>query len=303
MKKINFALISLLLLTIITFPQISVVKIEKLSVPSVEEWNAPVFSPDGEKIFFTNSDYNGIWQFDLSSKEFKQITDAKTSGYEFAVSADGKQISYRTTSYQSNSIRKQEIISQSLVDGTKETISYGEDVSTPVYLKNYLMFTVDGILKNLDNVNQGVAVLGIEYAKIALNINGKKTLLDPIKNGSYIWPNLSPDKKRLVVQDANTETFICDLRGKIISKIGRRNAAKWTRDGKYFSFMNDVDDGHNISSSDICLITSNGKKIFNLTNTKNIIELYPSPSPVDNLIVCSTVNGDLFLIRYKESVK
>ena len=167
------------------------------------------------------------------------------------------------------------------------------------FSKNNLIYSVNGELKNLAKSSSEIDFLGIESSKIIMNINGQKTIVDPIKDGSYMWFSFSPDKKKYVAYDVRIGTFIADLMGNIYSKIGRRDAANWTRDGKWLIFMNDNDDGHNITESEICAISPNGKKIISLTKTKNDAELYPSCSPVANEIVYCTLKGDLYLMKYK----
>jgi len=51
----------------------------------------PVWSPDGKKIAFSNSN---IWMFDLESKEYQQVTNNPADEFHPAWSPDGKSISF-----------------------------------------------------------------------------------------------------------------------------------------------------------------------------------------------------------------
>ena len=99
MLKFSLIVVCAFILTTIAFPQIKVTKIEKLNIETNQKWWAPVFSPDGSKIYLTNDSYNGIWEYTSSSKSLRTITKDAGSGFEFKISPDGKQIAYRTSVY------------------------------------------------------------------------------------------------------------------------------------------------------------------------------------------------------------
>ena len=60
----------------------------------------PVFSPDGNKIAYTKTSYQGIWIYDLLSQTTKQITDEAAAGFAFKWSADSKSILTRVAKYE-----------------------------------------------------------------------------------------------------------------------------------------------------------------------------------------------------------
>jgi Tol biopolymer transport system component len=71
------------------------------------------------------------------------------------------------------------------------------------------------------------------------------------------------------------------------------------RSGKWIVYMDDRDDGHAITASDLYCISVDGRMKVRLTATP-AIELTPQCSPTENLIVCSTLNGEILLLRYEE---
>lgn len=289
-----------------SYGQLVTTRIERLPITGPEEWYAPIFSPNGKKIYFTNSTYNGIWEYTLSTKRTRLITSDQGSGYGFTLSADGKQIAYRKTYYPNGSIERiQEIIIKNLRTLKSSLIGKGTDLSTPTFSKSGVVYTSSDKTVNLSKKisSKEVSILGIENTKIALNLYGEKILLDPFGNGSYIWPSLSPDKTKIVAYEMDRGTFICDLKGKILDTFGRRDHPVWTRDGKWLIFMDDKDDGHQILSSEIMAISIATKEIIPLTSTPNIAEMNPSISPVKNKIICNSYNGELFLISYEERLR
>lgn len=306
MGKKSSLLCMLLLLHCSVVAQLKVTNVEKLPLDNSHIWGSPKFSPDGKTIYFSTSDYQGIWSYSLASKKTKTIVSDPGSGYEFAIAQDEKQIAYRRTIRESSNQSKQEIVVKNLATEAATVLASGTVLSTPVFIGSRIVYSVGSMnveTKNLPTTASGgkPVVIGIENTKIALAVNGNKRLLDPLKNGSYIWPVLSPDAKKLVASDMSRGTFVCDLKGNVLVKLGKRNAAVWSRDGKWLIYMNDKDDGHNVTSSDLFCISPDGRKVKQLTFTKNKIELYPQCSPSENKIVCSTLDGEILVMSYEEA--
>ncbi len=305
MRHTIFSVI-ILLIHFSAIAQLKITSDQKLPLGTSHIWGNPRFSPDGKTIYLSTFDYQGIWSYSLISKKLKTITTDPRSGYEFAISPDEKQIAYRRTLQDGSPKAAQEIVVKNLATESAAVLESGPVLSTPVFVGSAVVYTVGS--KNIETKNlrsTSVAgkpvVIGIENTKISLVLNGRKQLLDPLKNGSYIWPMLSPDGKKLVASEMAKGTFICDLSGNVLAKLGKRNAAVWTRDGKWLIYMNDKDDGHNIISSDLLAISSDGKRVHQLTFSKNEIEMYPQCSPVENKIVCSTLDGEIVLMTYGEA--
>jgi len=302
-RRPNILLIVVFLLNSIVYSQILTIKIERLPLPVNEEWANPVFSPDGQKIYFTNSSFNGIWEYTFSGNKLRQITDAPGSGYGFTISDDGNFLVYRSTYYNEKTRERiQELYQVNLKTLLKKKIVSGSDIYNPTFVKSNVIYSSGSETKNLEKVNLSneTKVIGIENTKIVLIHNGVRKVLDPFGNGSYIWPSLSPDKSKIVAYEADRGAFVCDLNGNILARLGKVDAPVWTKDGKYIIYMDDKDDGHFILSSEIMAITPDGKEKYELTSTPNVIEMYPSTSPVENKIVCSSLSGEIYLIHYSE---
>ncbi len=300
--KIRIFFLSILLFVSPLLAQIHTVSVEKLPLGDARQWNQPVFSPDGAKIYFTTSGFNGIWEYNTADKSVRQITDSPRSGYGFVLSTDGKTISYRRTFEEGAASRTQELVTQDLASGSARVLERAESVSLPKFVHSTVIYMKNGKVANSvsPETSTGVTVLGIENTKIALLKDGKEISLDPLGNGSYIWPSISPDGTKLLAYDMDRGTFISDLDGNVIEKLGRKDNPVWTRDGKWIVYTDDRDDGENILSSEIYCVSADGSKTVRLTNTDDVIELFPSCSPVADKIVCSSLNGDVYVITYSE---
>ena len=299
---VQLVLLSLILVSM-GGAQIRTRAIEKLPVEKLHEWSSPQFSPDGERIYLTRSDFEGIWEYAPGTRFLRQISGDRGSGYGFAVSADGTRIAYRRSTAEATSRGKsQELVEEDLRYGTLSVLASGADISLPAYARSSLVYSAGKktIHPAQTSATSVPTLLGIEDTKIAVQMNGGKVFLDPLGHGSYIWPALSPDKTRIVAVEMDRGAFVCDLQGNVLVRLGKRDAPVWTRDGKWIVYMNDIDDGHAILRSDICCVSPDGSQTMQLTETPDILEMNPQCSPTDDTIVCNTPDGDIYLIRYAE---
>ncbi len=303
MKRLILTL-SLFLLFSKAEGQLTVTSNERLPLPSRTAWHTPRFSPDGKRIYVTNEGGNGIWEFNLGKKSFRQITAHLRSGSAYAISPDGKRIAYRRTVVLAKTRRRvQEVVVRDLTTGRYTMIERGNDLSAPFFAGDEVVVSRPNelTLATPQATSARVHVIGIENTKIALLKDGSKILFDPLGDGRYIWPALSPDGTRIVAHAMERGTFVFDLDGRIVASLGRRNAPSWTRDGKWIIYMQDEDDGHRIIASDLFAVSPDGSTTIQLTHTADELEMYPQCSPTENKIVYMTLSGKIHLLTYSET--
>lgn len=274
------------------FSQPTLLKIERIPLASSRAWTMPQWAPDGKTVFFTASDFNGIWSYSITSGAVRQLTADRQSGYGFVVASGGKEIVYRRTLTDPRSReRVQETVAKSLIGKTSRVVATGADLELP---------SMESVRPSVSGA-EGTSLLGIENNKIAVMRDGKKLLLDPLGGGGrYLWPSLSPDGSRLVAYDMERGSFVCDNDGANPVRIGRRNAAVWTRDGRWLVYMADRDDGHRVTGSELAVISPDGKTSTALTASRGRAEMYPRCSPTEDKIVCSTLAGEILILTYRE---
>ena len=294
----------LLCLPLLASAQLRTVGVDTLRVGHDRTWAHPSWSPDGKTLYVTASDFNGIWACPATGGTPALITADRGSGYGFVLSPDGARIAWRRTlSGALPGERIQELVVRDLAGGTPSVLASGRSVSLPAFVQSEPVISVGGRLQGAPAAVQPagtVTVLGIENTKIAVLRDGVKTLLDPLKGGSYVWPSLSPDGSRLVAYETGKGAFIARPDGSRPVLIGRRDAPDWTRDGRWLVYMADRDDGHRIVSSAIAYVSPDGRKEGTLTPAHGPTALFPRCSPVDNRIVCATPGGDILVITYAE---
>ena len=297
----NILCFSFIFLTLLD-AQIKITATEILPIPKSEQWTVAVYSPTGDELYLTNSDYSGIWQYSLTSKLLKEITRDKNSGYNFIVSEDGSKIVYRRTAVEGDQYsRVQEIVETDLQSMKQSILEKGNSLNTPVFIvdKNSRRQKIFN-KKSVSSQDKTPVLIGIEDTKIALLQNGEKSIVDPFNNGQYVWPQLSPDKTKLVAVEMDKGAFIYDLTSKVITRLGKCNSPQWTKDGAWIIGMNDKDDGHSIYGSEIIAVSSDGSRHVQLTETPSIIEMFPTVSPKENSIVLSTMSGDVMIMTFVE---
>lgn len=281
--------------------QVQAVRVEPLN-PGKGVWRAQQFGPDGTTLYLSTPEQDGIWEYGLVSGELHQLVTDRAAGYGMAVSPDGQRLAYLRRSAAGDGTFRREIVVRNLRSGTSSVALSARGLSLPAFSKNgaVMAATESGMTTTVSPAPGETSVLGIENTKILLLQGGKKVLFDPLGSGNYIWPSLSPDRTRILAYDMSIGAFVCDLQGKLLARLGRRDAPVWTRDGRWVIYMEDRDDGERLLSSDIHFVSPDGKSTGELTATPGIMEMFPVCSPTEDRIVCSTPEGALYSIFYTE---
>jgi WD40 repeat protein len=222
----------------------------------------PVYSADGEKIFFRSDEYRERKKY--SSLNEYIISTGKTSNVE------------------------------PLSRGLGSPAISGDMVAYTVEGKRKIRMT--GTSESIKGDN-GTFLL-LEDLVPVLYSGGKRKEIKPNGEGNYIWVSLSPDRKKILYNFRGSSSFISDTAGNILTEIGRLNAPRWINDDLIVG-MNDEDDGNRILSSDIICYSMKSHQKYNLTNTLDTVEMYPFPVPGRNKLVFQTLKGELFIIHYK----
>lgn len=266
----------------------------------------PVVSPDGKSILFSSENYKGLWSRDLSSGKIVKISDANGAGYEPAFSNVGDELIYRedkfingkrfSTLLSFNNMSKKKTI---LEDKVRDLKIYRENNNS---FKKYVRDNeVQTIMKEtmLQKTSSPERIVYIQDSKLVLAENNDKKFMQPLGEGNYIWASLSPDKTKILFTMAGNGTFVTDLDGKVLNKIGYANYPNWSPDGNWVLFMKDVDDGVKLISSDLYIANLKTGKYFNITDRMEEISLYPKWGTTNTDIYYNTDNGQIRKIKLK----
>lgn len=128
--------------------------------------------------------------------------------------------------------------------------------------------------------------------------NADPVVLAPAGDHFYIWVSLSPDKKQLLFTAAGKGTFISDLHGSILKELGYLNSPTWMNN-QWILGMKDLDDGHQVKSSDIITIHVPSGIRKNLTTGSDEVALNPRASEAADRIVFHNMKGEVFTMRIR----
>jgi len=123
----------------------------------------------------------------------------------------------------------------------------------------------------------------------------------PLGEYYYIWISVSPDGKLLLFNAVGKGSYVSDLEGNILVDLGKLNSPLWMNENWVLG-MDDKDDGHQMTSSEIISVHSPSGIRKQLSDGTDEIALYPKASPAGDRIVFQNEKGEIFTmkIRMKE---
>lgn len=280
---------------------LSVKSVEKVPIPVDADNAVAAISPGGDYILLTTSTHRGLKKFDLATGETTTLTEAEGAGYGATVTADGKTIVYRETSFTPQHLKMTALKSISTVTGAKRELAPAQRMLQGYRLDGNAAAVISKGKMRVRSLN-GAKIVATpptlsltQNHQMQLTRNGKTTLLAPNgKNVRYIWPSLSPDGTKVLYYVSGVGCFVCDLNGNNVKPMGQLRAAKWY-DNTTIVGMNDQDNGEYVTSSSIIAKTLSGAE-QKLTSDE-IIAQYPQVSPSSRKIAFETPSGEAYIIN------
>ena len=299
--------IIILLTCSLSFAQsIKVIETKQIQIENNREAFYPFFGKSNSQIFFSSNSYKGLYVIDNDSKQLSVISELNGAGYN-PIFLDDDQIIYRTNKIIEGK-KYQSVYSHELLTGKNSSLEKDErNLKLPYQMQssNLLLIKENKIEKKqilnskLAKTNTSTNALYVEDNNLNY-VKGNETIqLNPLGKGVYVWESISNDGSMILFSYGNKGAFICDLDGNIIDNIKDAHFPKFSPDDKYVSYMIDIDDGYNYLSSDIYVYSLEMKKSFPITETVDIIEMYPNWSSQGNQLVYNTVKGQLFISTLK----
>jgi len=267
------------------------------------------YSPDGFKIAYTKSGYQGIWVYNQQTQLVKQITDEAAAGFGYKWSADSKSILTRVAKYEDlkrfNAVKVFNIEtgeSKQLSD-YKTMMPYlpqWADVDTKIFLPEKTqdeIFTTD---KSKNSLNQSSIVVFEKNNKLFVKnfADNSEEIFEPIKDAQYINISTSPDATKIIFEVMGGNMFVMNTDGSNLIDLGKGNCPRWSFDSKKITYMLTEDDGYEFTASDIFIINADGTEKKNLTNTEVLLEMNPNFAPDGKSIVFENYNeGSIYLMN------
>ncbi len=289
--------------------------IERVPVKATSETFHPVFSADGKSLIVTSEAYQGLGTVSLADGKYRRLTDRDGAGYRFAQNADGSQIVVRENDFITQKL------SLYLIDVEQAT----EECIMPVVENTNTLVLNEGVVAFAEPVERKVVtridprtprtmaakvaatpLLTEEDLKLVLYKDGQRIEVDPImattgEDVNYCWSSLSPDGQRMLFV-ARNDAYTCRLDGSDLVNLGPIHAPVW-RDNNTVVGMNDADDGHFFTSSNIVAADIKSAEVIQLTPDSDEIKMYPAVSADGNRIAYHTTDGDIYIINLEPVTK
>ncbi|WP_306568226.1 TolB family protein [Flavobacterium lindanitolerans] len=248
----------------------------------------PLFSPTGEYVLLTGEHLKGVYLLELKTNTVKPISDKQGSGYAYAWDKSGDSFYFKEKSdkeYFSNA----KVINYNIRDNYSKKV---ENID-PNYLPSYR-----GASKKGDNqvvVYTNLANLKIEAKDLATS----KQWVVTNDEGQFYNAMLSNDGKKVAVHNG-ADIYIYDIDGKTKGrKIGTGIATAWSDDDSYLiGFLDESENGHTVSNSELYLFDVEKGKTKKITNTEVIFEMFPTIHK-DKVIFSDDKTGRLFIATLK----
>lgn len=278
MKKI--LLLAVALVSIMASAQVlNVESVEKLNIPQNADSKIAGISPDGSYVLITSQSNEGLMKFDLATGKVSTITTAVGAGYNVEISADSKEVTYREVTYAKDKSRLTSLVRQDLATAKKSTLVKSTREMHQARVRRAI-----------------APIVSIQNGELVLTVGTVTKVLSPNGQGlSYLWPSVSPDGSKIVYY-VSGNVWVCNVNGTNPQRIGKFRAPQWYNNSVVVG-MNDQDNGHYVTSSEIVAYTLDGEKQVLTNNT--IMAMYPYVSADGSKIVCSTPVGEAYLINLK----
>lgn len=243
----------------------------------------PLFSPTGEYVLLTGEHLKGVFLLNLSDNSVKQISDKPGSGYSYSWDKSGDSFYFKERS-EKDFVANSKVINYNLRDHYSKKVENMDHN----FLPNFNGSTEIVVFTNLSN-------LKIE----AKNLSSSKTWTVTNDEGQFYNAILSHDGKKVAVHNG-ADIYVYDIDGNSKGrKIGTGIATAWTEDNKnLIGFLDESEDGHTVSNSELYLFDVENARTKRITNTEVISEMFPTIHK-DKVIFADDKSGSLFIATLK----
>lgn len=260
--------------------------------------------PGSSLLLVTGDGYKGLSMLNTRRGRITVISTDPGAGYEPAVTADGQRVIFRTDNISYNR-KYSSVFSYDIRTQDRKLMMDAErGVLPPAVSGNAVLLKSDGETRIENPAAESLKSTGdelfvvIEEMTPVLYRGGERMPLKPSGEGYYIWVSLSPDGSMILYNFQGRDTYICDTGGKVLHELGRVNAPRWL-DNRIVIGMDDRDDGHMITSSELVYYSLTDRKRSELTNTENRSEMFPYAFGGGKKIAFSTDKGEIFVMKIR----
>jgi len=279
---------------------VEVIETKLVQLEKDKEAFYPRFANNDDNILYTSSNYIGLFSYNLVSGTSKTITEKKGAGYNPIILSDN--VIYRSFVIETGK-KNHSISSANIISGEKEVlVSNKRHLKLPSQLYNEEILFIEKskpLYKEINSItlkksnlpNKAVYVENDNLLLVDETVN----TINPLGKGIYVWESISRDGSKLLFTFENKGAFITDLEGNIITNIKDAHYPRFSPNGKFISYMVDIDDRYNYISSDIYVYSIDLEQSFKITNTNDKIEMYAEWSNSGDKLIYHTTEGELYI--------
>lgn len=263
----------------------------KVNVPNGTKVSTAQLSPDGKWVVISHQSTLGLDKLDLSTNKITRISDTG-NGFDLKIANDNKTVIYRESNYGADKRRYTTLKSVNVATGVTNVISpITRDTRAFAGATAKTLKANTGIINN----NTTIPVVSINKGNMYVTINGISTLVAPqgSEGQSYLWPQVSPDGKKILYFVVGQGCFVCNIDGSNPVAQGILRASVWY-DNNIIVGMDHKDDGIKTTSSKLIAKRIDNSTIQELT-TASVKAMYPSTG--NGKISFVTPEGELFLLN------
>lgn len=298
MKRTTLLGLVLLGTALLTAQNISV---EKTYILDVQSGFHPQFNADGTMLAFSSDSYVGLNVYNFADKSVVKVSEEAGTGFQPVFSKTSDKIFFKAIVYKEK-LRHEEVKSYEFAPKKEMVLLKPQrNVKQPQPYEN-------GIVVNANNKLLKATVgatktpvpdyVWSDGSNLYIYRNNKIQKLNPVDGANgYIWASLSPDGKNILFTAAGSGTFVCDVDGKVVAKLGYLNAPTWY-DNNFVVGMQDKDNGDFVTESKIVMKSINGKTEKVLSDPKQI-SMYPTASSVAKKVAYNTDKGEIYVVELK----
>lgn len=244
----------------------------------------PLFSPTGEHVLLTGEHMMGVYLLDMATLKVQQISDKPGSGYAYTWDESGNSFYYKEKP-EKGFFSESKVINYNVRDQYSRPVDEIDNNYLPSYKG----------LKGQVVVYTNLTTLKIE----AKNLSTSKQWTVTNDEGQFYNALLSHDGKKVAVHNG-ADIYIYSIDGNSpAKKVGRGIATAWSEDDSYLiGFLDESEDGHNVTNSELYLFNAETGKTRKLTDTEVFSEMYPTIYK-DKVIFSDDKTGRLFIATLK----
>lgn len=271
---------------------------------------APKWSPRGGTLAVTGANYAGIYLVDFPGGEVVQLTADPAAGFGMAWSHEGNEIAARIARFE-NRRRYNAVAVFDIITGERQPVTdfIPSLPGTPKWTRNdrYLYMTGTNEFRLISpgktlrrdlSATPDEEVVYVRENRIHARVLASQTeLVIKETDGRILSLTISPDGTKIAFEELGGPIWVTSIDGRNPVNFGLGDTPAWSPTSDKIAFAVTTDDGHRILSADIYVVNVDGTGKVNLTDTPDVLELYPSWSPDGRWIAYGTMDEGRILVQ------